>query len=296
MLWATLAAMGAFLLLAVSNHICQNISAIPLLWILPLSIYLLTFILCFDSTRWYRRELFLADGCCNAGCHGVDARGPEPGARFEAADHGVLYRAFYRLHVLHGELARLKPAPRYLTRFYLMVSLGGAIGSALVGLIAPLVLPAYFELALGIVVCAGLLVLQSLRTHAVFMLMGLASLLVAVGAAGWAIRDFYDATLAASRNFYGVLRVQEFGRGTSSDRRSLVHGTILHGSSARLPELKHRATTYYTQTSGVGRVLESLNPRTEPLRVGVIGLGTGRSRPTAAQAMFIASTTSIRRR
>src|SRR6266571_6817187 len=59
-LWATLAATGSFLLLAVSNHICQNIASIPLLWIAPLSIYLLSFILCFDSTRWYRREVFLA--------------------------------------------------------------------------------------------------------------------------------------------------------------------------------------------------------------------------------------------
>ena len=274
-LWATLAAMGTFLLLAVSNHICQNISAIPLLWILPLSIYLLTFILCFDSTRWYRRELFLAIGAAMLSVMAWTLADRNLAHELKVQITVFCIGLFIACMFCHGELARLKPAPRYLTRFYLMVSLGGAVGSALVGLVAPLVLPAYFELAVGIVVCAGLLVLQSWRTHAVFKLMGLASLVFAVGAAVWGIRDFYDGTLAASRNFYGVLRVQEFGVGTSSDRRSLVHGTILHGTQYQAPELKHRATTYYTQTSGVGRVLESLNPRAEPLRVGVIGLGTG---------------------
>ena len=274
-LWATLAAMGTFLLLAVSNHICQNISAIPLLWILPLSIYLLTFILCFDSTRWYRRELFLAMVAAMLGVMAWTLAYRNLAHELKLQISVFCIGLFIACMFCHGELARLKPAPRYLTRFYLMVSLGGAVGSALVGLVAPLVLPAYFELAsvsssVPVCWCCN----RGARTPSSCSWALRRSYLRWVRP-WWAIRDFYDGTLAASRNFYGVLRVQEFGAGTSSDRRSLVHGTILHGTQYQAPELKHRATTYYTQTSGVGRVLESLNPRTEPLRVGVIGLGTG---------------------
>ena len=275
LLWVTLAAMGSFLLLAVSNHICQNISAIPLLWIVPLSIYLLTFILCFEGRGWYQRETFLAMLAAALAVMGYTLANRD-------LTHELLLQIgvfcaglFIACMFCHGELARLKPAPRFLTRFYLMVSAGGAIGSAMVGLLAPLVLPAYFELAFGVVACAALLMFQTRRNHPVFPVLGGVALLFTLGAAGWDVRDFYDGTIVAARNFYGVLRVQEWGAHTASDRRSLIHGTILHGTQYLAPELAHRPTTYYTASSGVGRALESLHPRLEPLRVGIIGLGAG---------------------
>src|SRR5208283_159986 len=147
LLWAALAATGSYLLLAVSNHICQNIASIPLLWIAPLSLYLLTFILCFDSTRWYRRELFLALLAAGLGVMAWTLADSDLTQRLGLQIGVFCAGLFLACMFCHGELARLKPAPRYLTRFYLMVSLGGAIGSALVGLVAPLVLPAHFELA-----------------------------------------------------------------------------------------------------------------------------------------------------
>ena len=274
-LWASLAAMGSYLLLAVSNHICQNIASIPLLWIAPLSIYLLSFILCFDSSRWYRREIFHP---VLAAALGVMA--------WTLADQELTHQLILQIGVFcaglfiacmfcHGELARLKPAPRYLTRFYLMISLGGAIGSALVGIVAPLVLPAYFELAFGLVVCAALLLFQARSAHPVFALLGIASLLFSIGAAGWGINAFYENTVLATRNFYGVLRVQEWNAGTANYHRSLIHGTILHGTQYPGPELERTPTTYYTQTSGIGRAIESLHPSTQPLKVGIVGLGAG---------------------
>jgi SAM-dependent methyltransferase len=175
----------------------------------------------------------------------------------------------------HGELVRLKPAPRHLTRFYLMISLGGALGSALVGIVAPLVLPAYFELAGGLVVAALLLLWQVRRGRVVFGALAVAAILTTAGCAVWAVREFYNDTIVVTRNFYGVLRVQDLGKNNASHRRSLIHGTILHGTQYLEPELNRRPTTYYTATSGIGRVLEMLHPTTTPLRVGVIGLGTG---------------------
>jgi SAM-dependent methyltransferase len=157
-----------------------------------------------------------------------------------------------------------------------MVSAGGAVGSALVGLVAPVVLPAYFELALGLAACAALLAFQVRRRHPVFIALAIAAVLFTIGAGVWQIHDFYDNTLLATRNFYGVLRVQEYGAaGDASRHRSLIHGTILHGTQYLAPDLSRQATTYYTQTSGVGRALESMHPTIRPLKVGVIGLGTG---------------------
>jgi SAM-dependent methyltransferase len=274
-LWITLAAMGSYLLLAVSNHICQNIASIPLLWIAPLSIYLLTFILCFDSTRWYRRDAFTAMLAAGLGV-----------MAYALADRSLVHMLELQIGVFcaglflacmfcHGELARLKPAPRHLTRFYLMVSLGGAIGSVLVGLLAPIVLPAYFELGFGLVACAALLVFQLRRQHAVLVGLAASSFLFAIGADAWGIREFYDSTILATRNFYGVLRVQEYEKSTSAYHRSLVHGTILHGTQYLDPALAQKPTTYYTLSSGVGRAIESMHPSLKPLKVGVIGLGAG---------------------
>jgi SAM-dependent methyltransferase len=175
----------------------------------------------------------------------------------------------------HGELARLAPAPRYLTRFYLMVSLGGATGAALVGIVAPLVLPARFELALGLIGAAALLAWQVRADARIFGLLAMVSGVVTIGCAVWRVVDFYDTTIVTARNFYGVLRVQQSGTSDASRYRTLVSGTIMHGLQYLAPQFRRQATSYYTTSSGIGRVLETLHPRKDPLRVGVIGLGTG---------------------
>src|SRR5512132_1740906 len=175
----------------------------------------------------------------------------------------------------HGELARLKPAPRYLTCFYLMVSWGGAAGAALVGIAAPLVLPAHFELPLGLIAVAGLLFWQVRDDPRVFGVLAFTALAATIGCMGWGVATFYDGTIVASRNFYGVMRVQETGANDVSRHRTLMNGTIMHGLQYLAPQFNRQPTSYYTATSGIGRLLETLHPRKEPLRVGVIGLGTG---------------------
>ena len=274
-LWCALAATGSLLLLAVSNHITQNIAAVPLLWIAPLAIYLLTFILCFDGKGWYLRDAFvamLAAGLCVMGWTLADPK----------FTHELLLQVgvfcaglFLACMFCHGELVRLKPAPAYLTRFYLMISLGGAIGSALIGIVAPLVLPAYFELAGGLVIAALLLLWQVRRRPIVFGALAVVAVVATVGCAIWSVREFYQGTIVSKRNFYGVLRVQEWSPDTVNHRRSLIHGTIMHGTQYMEPVFRRRPTTYYTTTSGIGLLLEVLHPTVRPLKVGVIGLGTG---------------------
>jgi SAM-dependent methyltransferase len=274
-LWCALAATGSLLLLCVSNHITQNVASVPLLWIVPLAIYLLTFILCFDAAGWYRRQTFLAMLAAGIGVMAWTLADPDLTHELEVQVGVFLAGLFLGCMFCHGELVRLKPSPRYLTRFYLMISLGGAIGSVLIGIVAPLVLPAHFELAGGLVVLGALLVWQVRRDMLVFPILATAGMLVAIGCAVWGIREFYDATIVTARNFYGVLRVQEYGSAESGKRRSLTHGTIMHGNQNLDQASRREPTSYYTLSSGIGRLIEALHPRTEPLRVGVIGLGTG---------------------
>jgi SAM-dependent methyltransferase len=273
-LWCTLAATGSLLLLAVSNHITQNIASVPLLWIAPLAIYLLTFILCFDASGWYRRETFLAMLAAGLGVMAWTLADSKLTHELELQIGVFSIGLFLACMFCHGELVRLKPAPRYLTRFYLMISLGGAGGSVLVGLVAPMVLPAYFELAGGLFLCALLLLWQVRRDPVVFRALGLVAAAFTLASIVWTVQQFYHDVIVAERNFYGVLRVTEWGEG-NEHRRSLTHGTILHGTQFLAPALRRMPTTYYTPTSGIGRLIESLHPRNEPLRVGVIGLGTG---------------------
>ena len=276
LLWCTLAATGSLLLLAVSNHITQDIASIPLLWIAPLAIYLLTFILCFDASGWYRREIFLSMAAASLGVMAWTKADPEFTHELALQIGMFCTGLFVACMFCHGELARLKPAPKYLTRFYLMISLGGAGGAVLVGIVAPLVLPANFELIGGLVLCALLLVWQVRRLHPVFFILAAAAAIASVGCGVWAVQEFYTDVILAKRNFYGVMRVTESGREDASNhRRSLIHGTILHGTQFQAPDLKDQPTSYYTRTSGIGRLLESLHPRKDPLHVGVIGLGTG---------------------
>ncbi|MBK9117515.1 MAG: fused MFS/spermidine synthase [Betaproteobacteria bacterium] len=273
-LWCALAATASVLLLAVSNHITQNVASVPLLWIAPLSLYLLTFILCFDGSGWYRRDIMLAMLAAALGVMAWTYADPDMTHEL-AIQVGVFCTGlFLACMFCHGELVRLKPAPAHLTRFYLMISLGGALGAALVGIVAPLVLPADFELGGALVVCALLLLWQVRREAAVYGVLALTSLFVTIGCGVWAVIEFYESAIVVSRNFYGVLRVQEAGTGPDQ-RRQLVHGNIMHGKQYLDADLKAEPSSYYTRTSGVGRVIEALHPRADPIKVGIIGLGAG---------------------
>jgi SAM-dependent methyltransferase len=159
-LWIALPACASVLLLAITNHLSQNVAAIPFLWVLPLSIYLLTFILCFEGSGWYRRNPYLQllavalTGMAYATT--IDSTGSVPIKVFVPLFTMGLFTCCM---VCHGELARLKPHPRYLTHFYLMIAAGGALGGLLVGLVAPHVFNALYELQIGLGSCALLTVI-----------------------------------------------------------------------------------------------------------------------------------------
>ena len=274
--WLALACMGSVTLLAVSNHLTQNISSIPLLWVVPLAIYLLTFILCFEGHRWYRRDAylgFLVWILCVMAWFLADKR-----LQFELLWQVAVFAAglFVVCMFCHGELARMRPGPGHLTLFYLMVSLGGVIGGVLVGIVAPLTLPGYLELEIALVVVA-LLALALNRDRAWPLVTLFAAVLAFTGLALWyRVDKFMEDTILVERNFYGVLRVKEqLSREDDPDTRyrSLIHGAILHGEQWMAEKYRRAATTYYKTSSGIGKTLLAFEGKA--IKVGVIGLGAG---------------------
>jgi len=276
--WIALAALGSVLLLAVSNHLTQNISSIPLLWVVPLALYLLTFILCFDGEGWYPRTLFLPWLAVALA-----------GMAWMLADRNMHFELYWQIGVFcvglfvacmfcHGELVHLKPSPRYLTTFYVMVSLGGAAGAVLVGLLSPLVLPAYFELEIALVAIGAMAIYLMRKMRWFYLVPAAVVTAFTAGAGGYAIHQYVDNTMVLTRNFYGTLRVREYGNpDEKSYHRALVHGGILHGEQYMQPEYRAAATTYYKTSSGIGRsiLLKQQLKGATAIKVGVIGLGTG---------------------
>jgi hypothetical protein len=272
--WLLLSAMGAFMLLAVTNHITHDIASVPFLWILPLTLYLVTFILCFEGRGWYQRRIFIVPLLAVV-CAMAWALHAERGlADIKEALPLNLVGLFVMCMFFHGELAERKPAPRYLTTFYLMVALGGALGGIAVGLVAVKVFNTYYEFAAGLVVT---LLIAAYVTR--FMLSVVPMLaLAALGFSGYHayayIGDLTRDTRVMARNFYGTLRVTDVGADGEEDAvRRLTHGVIMHGEQYRAPGRRGEPTTYYGATSGIGRALEAFGGK--PLRVGVVGLGTG---------------------
>jgi hypothetical protein len=272
LLWLALPALASWLLLAVTNHISQNIAAVPFLWILPLSLYLFTFVLCFESDRWYRRGVFLplAAGVLLLCAFGLQ---DHIGSNVRTGLPIYVGGLFVLCMFLHGETARLRPAPRYLTRFYLMLSLGGAMGGALVGLVAPHVLPAYYELGIGLTLTA--LVATAVLRHRTWLRMSGAALAACCAFFLAAqIRGDRDDARHLMRNFYGALITFDVRRTNPANNvRLLSHGSIKHGEQFLDPRRRGEPTTYYGATSGIGRAMAAAPAG--PRRVGLIGLGAG---------------------
>jgi hypothetical protein len=293
-LWLALAASASVLLLAVTTHLTQDVAAIPFLWILPLSLYLLTFIVCFEAPRLYRRAVFLPLLAVSLVFMAVRLW---PGLRdvevpwlqwLVHMDIRTLIAAFGAslficCMVCHGELARLKPHPRHLTGFYVTVSLGGAVGGLFVGLVAPNLFHAYYEFPAGLALCllaVALVLGRSLASSAMpRRLAGMAALVMVLAAYGWwltsIMRTMVKDYRVVARNFYGQLRVYDSADPAQDESaaRILVHGVINHGQQMLRDEYRRRPVTYFCPDSGIGRAMRALEG--QPRRIGILGLGCG---------------------
>jgi len=296
-LWLALAACGSTLLLAVTNHISQNIASIPFLWIVPLALYLFSFVLCFAGRPWYHRGIFLRLlGLALGGM--AYALAPSTG-NLPLTVLLPLFCAglFICCMVCHGELARLKPHAAWLTSFYSMTAAGGAFGALFVALFAPHVFSGYYELPIALGSC-GVLMLAVLRrdpASVFYRAVWKPAWLLLVALVAVLLGSLYVSTQAQAanvhlmvRNFYGVLRVLDQG-GTSAAvldgmiphlaaddprYRKLMNGAIDHGLQFLSPARRREPTSYYGRRSGVGLALQDAG-RGGALHVGVVGLGVG---------------------
>ena len=276
-LWVALAACGSLLLSAVTNHLSQNVATIPLLWIIPLVVYLLTFVIAFSGSgegvipRWLGYLLALA-GLGGAGWYLYRGDLFSPILRVVSTFTASLFALCL---FCHAELYRRRPAPARLTTFYFSVAAGGALGAIFVGIIAPYALTGMYELAGGLAFAAVLGLVVSWPAGLPMRVFWSAVVTAAVWLIVRDVREDRENAFYRTRNFYGDLHIsQNYYDSYHATARTLYHGVIEHGQQVFSPALKTEPTTYYGRKTGVGLAID-LCCSDHARRIGVIGLGTG---------------------
>ena len=281
LMWFMLAASGSGLLAATTSEMCLDVAAVPFLWVLPLALYLVTFILAFAGI-YHRRLVGAWFTVSVAALLVVNGLVPSVSIEWQVATESLAL--FFGAWLCHGEVARRAPDPRQLTAFYLMIAAGGAAGT-LGALASPLVFRDFWELPLFLSLTAMLFLWaiwlhlpaeDRLERRLTLSAIVLVPALI-IGFFAWPRIGQLGETVATARNFYGVLRVADDRPPNFPLMRRLRHGRILHGMQFLEPALRSVPTTYYGVRSGIERAIRSHPNRVagEPLRIGVIGLGTG---------------------
>jgi hypothetical protein len=279
LLWTVLAACGVLALMSVTNQMTQDMPPVPFLWILALALYLLSYVVGFVDRPRQDQGLYIFSLALSGFIAWVFV-GKQLGYQLLIQIAGYSFILFSICLFCHNALYRIKPHPRYLTGFYLCLSLGGALGGLFVAIIAPLIFNRYWEYQLTLIMAASLAAIIVYRDrkgvfykarHAGWPLVILLAVFISFKPAKDTMESLHE-----SRNFFGTLRViRDFDKGISP--YSLFHGRIRHGGQYQHPKLAMRPTTYYTAESGIGQAIQTHPKRrgNEPMRVGVVGLGVG---------------------
>ena len=283
-LWILLSAIASTMLLATTSQITQEVAAIPFLWVLPLSIYLLTFILTYSDERWYNRTVFgillvLATG-------GFAWALVDTHANFIALIAVYSFLLFVSAMICNGETYRLRPDPSHLTRFYLMTSIGGALGGVAVNLVAPFIFRGYWELPIsfGLTWALALAVWMTRKSPNKARRLGfihntlVAATVLLVGALSLfgLLGGKTSGAVVEARNFYGVVRVKAVNPNDPAwQGYNLAHGITIHGLQFTVADKRREPTLYYARPSGIGLALTNHPQYGQGLRVGILGLGIG---------------------
>ncbi len=273
-LWFALAACGSMLLLSVTNHLTGNVAAVPLLWVLPLATYLLTFVLCFSGRKFYNRMLWLRLLAVALGVLGYAIYDINAIEAIQVSIPILLAGLFVCCMLCHGELNRTAPHSTDVTSFYLWIAAGGAVGAIFVGTAAPHLFRGIYELPISLMATALLALVVTWPQRSIGMRLlwiGAICAMTAVLVAN--VKAFHQDALALERSFYGSLRVVQSRHAGEDQTRTLFHGTIEHGAQFLAASRRHQPTTYYGPESGIGIVLRECFAA--PKRVGVVGLGVG---------------------
>jgi hypothetical protein len=276
-LWIALSATASIFLLSVTNQISQEVAVIPFLWIVPLTIYLLSFILTFSGRRGYNRKLFVVLFLISTGCTlFVMLNATRLPVYWQILAYCWLL--FSACMLCHGELYGLRPSAEHLTSFYLMVSVGGAAGGIFVSLAAPLLFNGYWEFFVALAMTAAVL-LMILRPHRelgararfIFSIFALVTGMLVI------LSNAFSGAIYSRRNFYGVVRIRSAWVGEPPQPAYLLsHGITVHGmqffSDFKTSDIP---TTYYVADSGAGLAIRNHPRYGRGQRVGLLGLGVG---------------------
>jgi len=279
LLWFFAPFLGSVLLLAVTAEITQDVAVVPFLWLLPLAVYLLSYILCFEGSGWYLRRYYLplCVLCLALLTKTLWLRG-EGGVVHDAAIWSVTLFVFCM--VCHGELERAKPSHAFLTRYSLIIAAGGAAGGLFVGIAAPYIFSAYHELQWGLAAALALAafpVVSQYRAARPLRAVAIVLWLAAAFSVGMTLERklaWEQGVVARARNFYGTLRVVEELQGEQLFARRLEHGRIIHGLQYMQPKYRNMHVGYMGSRSGLALGL-FYHGKMQQRRFGVIGLGTG---------------------
>lgn len=280
--WILLSALSSMCLVAYTALLTQEIAPVPFLFILPLCLFLLSFILCFSDKSLYRRTVFayltpfvwlLQSPMYLRHLLPIEDNGSLVAYNIAV----VLLFVFCFSMLCQGELAASKPHPKYLPTFYLAIAFGGCLGSGFVNFVAPQIFNVYAEPFL-----IGIFLLLYFRTFALetneadpkkrwstFPYLGALYLLV-IAVSFFGLRQPSNV-VAEARNFYGCYRIVLY-----DDAIGLFDGDTLHGLQWQSPEKKQEPTKYYARDTGLGFSEKLLRHRnTGPLKIAGIGLGAG---------------------
>jgi hypothetical protein len=305
--WIGLPALASIMFLAVTNEVCQNVATVPLLWIIPLSFYLISFIVAFDHPRWYIRPLCAVgaiallvyvsnfDDLAGGLTKFVNRMLGTSGAPAIELDTWVFQCGAYFLALLlvclicHCELASLKPGPKHLTSYFLSMSLGGALGGIFVNLVAPHLFTTFFEMPLAFLAAtaiAGWLLAQSLakfgRPAVAAAALATTAALLLIGI--WQIASTLNVNPKArhvmiyqARSFFGVVGVQHRSRHDKEwENLTFKSGHIPHGQQYVDPARRNDTRlAYWGPDTGCRLALEYKVQQQPHCRIGVVGLGVG---------------------
>ena len=287
--WSGLAALASSLLLAVTDQLTQDIAVTPFLWILPLALYLISFIITFDNPRWYYRVTMAAltsSGILILSLYYIRETADQylGTAFFQSLAESLigytimLTAVFFMICMTcHGELFRLRPHKQHLTVYYVCIAIGGAAGGFFVSIVCPLIFTHYHEYHFGLIAgfsFSSLILVRhvldqsSLKQLAVVIPCGLAFGIVVLSQ--WKMTQ--NNALEASRNFYGTLQVERTE--TNSNLLKLRHGRVVHGIQILDDSGAMKPTAYYGTNSGIGQVFKALEHRAD-LDITGVGLGVG---------------------
>ncbi len=284
--WIAYAALGSVLLLATTNQITQWSAVVPFLWVAPLSLYLLTFVIAFGNQHFYDRTLYTVVFFLLSATTFVLFR-PDTSADLVLQIGLQCATLFSGCMICHAEMVRLKPEPRRLPGFYLATAMGGALGGIVVALVAPLVFSDYWEHPATLAVIAVSVFLLVLRHEAatarwIGPAAVIAGLVFIVSLSAYLYREIVGArdVVARVRNFYGVVKVVKTDADDAGEASVVMQQAgVDQGSQFLTPARRAEPACAFNAASGVGQAILLNRKRREkpdaPIRIGIVGLGAG---------------------